>query len=280
MRNQDGAMLYTVLFIALASSEFGLDPTNKTVSTQGRQELDVDLYWEIGALALTAGTYGLQAWIGSREDGFPVWDSAGRFDRWVRDELAATDADGRGRALELSDGLLFGVLPAGFVLVEAYDIAFDEGTFAGAALDLYTTLVGGFLAVQISQVWKRTLQRSRPGVFPVGDREVGLGSVHSFPSGHAMNASAFAASFVTQRYLRNDPYWPWYAGVFGGLSIATGIARLRSNNHWATDVAAGLAMGTVIGIVYPLLTRVPRDADDGAINFLVSPGGGQFMMTF
>ncbi|MEO1482346.1 MAG: phosphatase PAP2 family protein [Myxococcota bacterium] len=245
-----------------------------------RKELDVDLYWELGALALTAGTFGIQAWIGSQEDGFPVWDSAGSFDRWVRDGIRGSTDEKRTQARTLSDRLLFGALPAGFVLVEAYDIAYDEGTFEGAALDLYTTAIGGFLAVQISQIWKRSLQRSRPEVFPVGDAEVGPGQIHSFPSGHAMNASAFAASFVTQRYLRNDENWPWYAGVFGSLAVATGIARLRSDNHWATDVAAGLAMGTAVGIAYPALTRVPRDSDGRGMMFVVGPSSATLMVQF
>ncbi|MEL6547399.1 MAG: phosphatase PAP2 family protein, partial [Myxococcota bacterium] len=257
-------------------------PETLTEEEPIRYELDVDVHWELGVLALSAATFGFQAWLETQENGFPAWDSAGRLDRWVRDNVAATSNDGREFALSLSDNLLFVALPLSFVAVETYDIAFDQGTFGGAALDLYTAAIGGFLAVQISQIWKRTLQRSRPEVFPVGDAEVSLGSIHSFPSGHAMNASAFAASFVTQRYLRNDPNWPYYAVAGGALSVATGIARIRSDNHWATDVAAGLVMGTAVGIAYPLLTRVRREArdDEDSVMFVLGPRNAELVVRF
>lgn len=272
----------TILISLLLHSGVAQNPdeAEPAEDTTERMVLDVDWRYEIGALTLTAGAFALQAWLGNQEDGRPVWDSAGRFDRWVRSEVAASTGDGRSNALELSDTLLYVAMPLSFVAIEAYDIAFDEGTFDGALLDLYTAAIGGFLAVQISQVSKRSLQRSRPEVFPVGDAEVGIGSVHSFPSGHAMNAAAFAASFVTQRYLRNDPNWVWYAGAYGAMSVATGIARLRSDNHWASDVIAGLAMGTAVGIVYPLLTRVPRDANGEGVQFVVGPGSAGVVASF
>ncbi|MEO0814101.1 MAG: hypothetical protein AAFY60_14655, partial [Myxococcota bacterium] len=83
-------------------------------------------------------------------------------------------------------------------------------------------------------------------------------------------------------YLRNDPNWPYYAVAGGALSVATGIARIRSDNHWATDVAAGLAMGTAVGIAYPLLTRVRREArdDEDSVMFVLGPRNAELVVRF
>lgn len=70
----------------------------------------------------------------------------------------------------------------------------------------------------------------------------------SFPSGHSTSAFAFAAavSSETQRW------WPntrWIIGpiLYSGATL-TGMSRIYNQQHWASDVMAGAAIGTLVGL--------------------------------
>ena len=70
----------------------------------------------------------------------------------------------------------------------------------------------------------------------------------SLPSGHTASAFAFAAavSSETQRW------WPstrWVIGpiLYSGATL-TGMSRIYNEAHWASDVMAGAALGTITGV--------------------------------
>ncbi|HUQ99760.1 MAG TPA: phosphatase PAP2 family protein [Gemmatimonadaceae bacterium] len=70
----------------------------------------------------------------------------------------------------------------------------------------------------------------------------------SFPSGHTINAFAFASTVT-----RETQFWWPHAGlyvgtVFYGGATLMGLSRIYNNQHWASDVMAGAAIGTVIGL--------------------------------
>jgi membrane-associated phospholipid phosphatase len=69
----------------------------------------------------------------------------------------------------------------------------------------------------------------------------------SFPSGHTINAFAFASTLTRETQF----WWPhsaWYVGtVFYGGATLMGLSRIYNNQHWASDVMAGAAIGTLIG---------------------------------
>ena len=70
----------------------------------------------------------------------------------------------------------------------------------------------------------------------------------SFPSGHTTTAFAFASTVTRETQF----WWPhsaWYVGtvMYGGASLM-GISRIYNNQHWASDVMAGAAIGTLIGL--------------------------------
>jgi membrane-associated phospholipid phosphatase len=70
----------------------------------------------------------------------------------------------------------------------------------------------------------------------------------SFPSGHTVMAFAAAAAVTGT----TDKWWPnttWYLGpaLFGGAALA-GVSRMYNNQHWASDVVVGAAIGTFAGI--------------------------------
>ena len=69
----------------------------------------------------------------------------------------------------------------------------------------------------------------------------------SFPSGHTINAFAFASTLTRETQF----WWPhsvWYVGtVFYGGAALMGLSRIYNNQHWASDVMGGAAIGTLIG---------------------------------
>ena len=62
----------------------------------------------------------------------------------------------------------------------------------------------------------------------------------AFPSGHTSNAFAFAA-VMDDRYGHK-----WGVPLFAAATFV-GLSRMEDNKHWASDVAFGATLGTVIG---------------------------------
>lgn len=73
------------------------------------------------------------------------------------------------------------------------------------------------------------------------------GAYTSFPSGHTTVAFA-AASALTRELSEAHPRAAWFMGplLYGGAT-AVGLSRMYENKHWASDVIAGAAVGTLIG---------------------------------
>jgi membrane-associated phospholipid phosphatase len=70
----------------------------------------------------------------------------------------------------------------------------------------------------------------------------------AFPSGHASSAFAAAAAVVTETH----EWWPqstWYVApvMYGGATII-GMSRIYNDQHWASDVLMGAAIGTFAGL--------------------------------
>lgn len=70
----------------------------------------------------------------------------------------------------------------------------------------------------------------------------------SFPSGHTITAFAFASTVSRETQF----WWPhtrWLVGtVFYGGATLVGVSRMYNNMHWASDVMAGAAIGTLVGL--------------------------------
>jgi membrane-associated phospholipid phosphatase len=70
----------------------------------------------------------------------------------------------------------------------------------------------------------------------------------SFPSGHTITAFAFASTVTRETEFWN-PHAVWYVGtVFYGGASMVGLSRMYNNMHWASDVMAGAAIGTIVGL--------------------------------
>ena len=77
----------------------------------------------------------------------------------------------------------------------------------------------------------------------------------SFYSGHTSDAFAMVIALYTTHRLRHDEdanHW-----LFVGLPFAalTGYLRIAADKHYASDVLAGAAAGSVVGWVIPELHK-------------------------
>ncbi len=116
------------------------------------------------------------------------------------------------------------------------------------------TVEAVLLSGAITGATKMIAGRARPYKDTANSRNFGLlrgvqgTEYQSFPSGHTTAAFAFA-SIVTAE---TSHWWPqsrWVIGpiLYGGATL-TGVSRIYNQFHWASDVVAGAAIGTLTGI--------------------------------
>ena len=74
----------------------------------------------------------------------------------------------------------------------------------------------------------------------------------SFPSGHTTGATALA--LTTAYVLRSDRLISWRQAVALGIGAPAvmGAYRVIADDHWATDVFAGWALGSAVALVTSL----------------------------
>jgi hypothetical protein len=123
-----------------------------------------------------------------------------------------------------------------------------------ADLALHTT-ESVVLAEGIGYVLKRTIGRARPYMSDATDpRDFGFGTGfatsdrRSLPSGHTYTAFA-VASAVTSEMSAWSPRTRWIVApvMYGGATMV-GLSRMYHNQHWASDIALGAAIGTFSGL--------------------------------
>ena len=111
-----------------------------------------------------------------------------------------------------------------------------------------------FIASAITGATKIIAGRARPRISKDNARNFGFfrglkgDNYESFPSGHTTAAFAFA-SLVTAETSHWNSESRWIVGplMFGAASL-TGVSRIYNNAHWASDVIAGAAIGTLTGV--------------------------------
>jgi membrane-associated phospholipid phosphatase len=163
-------------------------------------------------------------------------------DRELRDHSKTADDIARlAEPLGSSDGLF---LLGGFYLggLLGHDGRAERVGFDGAVACL---LAGGVVA----PVWKEIAGRSRPRETTETFDFHPLSGRASFPSGHATQAFAIASTIATS-YQR-----PWIEAASYGVATLVGFARVHHKAHFASDVAAGAAIGTAVGHTVVLVNR-------------------------
>ena len=109
-----------------------------------------------------------------------------------------------------------------------------QATLAAAAAACCATNV-----VQV--LVKRRVRRPRPSEVGVTVRRVAAPDRYSFPSGHSMNAFAFASVVA--------PDVPLLAPALGFVAASVAASRVVLGLHYPTDVAAGALLGSLIALV-------------------------------
>jgi membrane-associated phospholipid phosphatase len=159
-----------------------------------------------------------------------------------------------------------------------------------AALGLHA-LEGLILADALTAMIKAGAGRARPYVdTPPDDFDFLRGfrghEFTSFPSGHT--TGAFAVAAVTTAEIAHWtgekgwwPGWPYLVGgtLFGGATLV-GVSRMYHDQHWASDIVAGAAIGTFGGLkVVKYAYRHPENRlDRWLLPVSVAPGGDGAMV--
>ncbi len=115
-----------------------------------------------------------------------------------------------------------------------------------------------FLASFGTRLIKVAAARRRPyGFYYEGLYPSSHNKNHSFWSGHTADAFSAMSALATVAYHHEWPGFPWIAA--GGILAATSVGYLRigADKHWLSDVLAGGAFGTAVGVTVPLLELGP-----------------------
>jgi membrane-associated phospholipid phosphatase len=180
------------------------------------------------------------------------------FDAPLREWLRIDDASARATASDISD------VSQAFML--AYPLA-DAWATAGLAhgntdAALQMTLINAqaiALSMTVVLLTKNLVGRERPYGLDCGpdSRCGGEARNQSFISGHS--AAAFTGAGLVCAHHEAMPLYGGggadLAACLGGLTVAsmTGVLRVASDSHYATDVLAGAAVGLASGYLMPKL---------------------------
>ncbi|HET7825057.1 MAG TPA: phosphatase PAP2 family protein [Anaeromyxobacter sp.] len=156
---------------------------------------------------------------------------------------------GPASAQRLSDALANGAIP----LLPAVDALRSTRSLEGAGRDVLVVAEAASLAGLATEAAKDGFARRRPGLPANGPASSAAN--HSLWSGHTSFAFSVAVSQATEDTLRGDAAAPlaWAIGL--ALATSVGYLRIAGDAHWLTDVLAGAAVGSALGVAIPLAER-------------------------
>ncbi len=138
----------------------------------------------------------------------------------------------RSTQLALLDTMIIGELAGGLW----------EGGETRLGKTFWQSIDSSALAGLTAQGLKYTFTRARPGQTSDPNQWFQGGAHYSFPSGEVAAVSAIVTPFVLE-YGNDNP--SVYALEL--LPVYDGIARMKVQGHWQTDVLAGFAIGGLTG---------------------------------
>jgi hypothetical protein len=106
----------------------------------------------------------------------------------------------------------------------------------------WQSLDSSAIASVSAEVLKLSFSRARPNQGNDPNRWLRGRCCDSFPSGEVTLQASFVTPFIAN-YARSNP-WVWSLEI---LPAYDALARLKSQEHWQTDVIAGWALGTAVG---------------------------------
>lgn len=208
-----------------------------------------------------------------------VWKGPILFDRQMRNALLIGPEEGRRRARTLADALVAPLM--GYALLDGPVAAGFGAGDSDAALQLALINAETFAVVNaLNFTITNALPRSRPeGAVCDPESRYDANCVKSFWSGHTANAFA-SASLVCAEH-EAIPLYGGKAdaaacGAALSIAAAVGVSRITSNNHHASDVLVGAAVGGAVGYWMPRLLhfRTKKESKHGRLMPSVSPAGG------
>ena len=236
--------------------------------------------WDWAAVgALAAGTLVLQ--LTYTPPSSPNWTGGVLFDDWVRRVLRLSSPSARATAASISDFLLYGLVALPFLdawlgaglTYQRPDVALRLSVLDAQAL-LATTFItlGGQHLIQRARPFT-TLCVHQPTASECTD---GSAQDTSFPSGHTSIAFTVALlECVNHAHLDVDR--SGWNGVACPVTLVaasiTGLLRIASDRHYASDVIVGGLIGAGIGYLVPTLhfAVAPKNTTTTVVP-LLSPG--------
>jgi hypothetical protein len=195
------------------------------------------------------------------------WDGPILIDKPVRNALALRDRDARNLSASVSDGIYYSL--ATFPLLDAAIVAGavhgnGDLTVQMVAIDLESYALGGAIALGAEKAGRRRPMARSCEKDPAYDKKCGdeanLNS--SFLSGHT--TIGFVGAGLLCAHHLNVPLYgggaPDTATCIAamGAAVTGGVLRVMSDNHYASDVILGAALGVGAGYLMPVMLHYGR----------------------
>jgi undecaprenyl-diphosphatase len=167
-----------------------------------------------------------------------------RFDRWADVALE------RVRGHPVADAVMTTATKLGDFSLIWHIVNVSRGLTADRRADQVPVLALaiGAESLVVNQGLKRLFRRVRPTVEGDSRYPVRRPLTSSFPSGHASAAAFSAVLLTTWDGRRSAPLW-W------AIATTVGVSRAYVRIHHASDVAAGMATGAVLGLAARAILR-------------------------
>jgi membrane-associated phospholipid phosphatase len=189
-------------------------------------------------------------------------------------DIDRSTAGRTGPDLTLPANVTLGVLLALPALLDGYDVWRGHGRAPEWIED--TLVLGQALVVggALNAMVKIAVQRPRPSAYGLDPASPRLDDPNTYLSFYSLSAAELftAAAVGATTYALRHPHGAarWvYLGVAGTLATGFGISRVVLGKHFPTDVIAAAALGSLVGLVVPMLHERPLPLSLGA---MVGPG--------
>lgn len=207
----------------------------------------------------------------------PAWKGGILFDKPVRNALLIGSPLVRDRVKVAADILAFPLI--GYAMLDGPITAGWAGGNKDTAIQLALINAETFAVVEVLNLTvSNALPRSRPeGAVCDPNTQYDPYCVKSFWSGHTANVFA-AASLVCVEHGEFSLYGGKADAIACGSALvvasAVGVSRITSNNHHASDVIVGAAVGVAAGYLMPKLLHF-RTKKAHPLGYLIPSAGPQ-----
>ncbi len=206
------------------------------------------------------------------------------------DRVTGADVDGLSKFSRRVSHVNETTLTAAGILVYGAGRVFHSPLVADVALHATESVV---LASLASQVIRGPLGRTRPYVSHDSDQykfKPGRGffgdssfDYRAFPSIHTSSSMAVATVLSMEIHRRNPGATPFVAPLLFAAGALPGLARIRLDQHWSSDIASGAFMGVLAGykVVSYSHAHPGNRFDRIFLNASVTPGAdGRMLVMF